>query len=67
MGKPKQLYGDEESSFRARYFFRFINDHKIKHIQTSTHAHTVERAIRTFKINLYRRLHGLNQDKKRVG
>ena len=24
MGKPKQLYPDEESSFRAKVFFRFI-------------------------------------------
>merc|ERR1711966_396870 len=32
-------------------------------IQTTTHAHTVERFIRTFKDNLYRRLDGLKQDK----
>ena len=25
MGKPKQLYSDEESSFRANVFFNFIN------------------------------------------
>ena len=35
----------------------------LKTIQTSTHAHTVERYIRTFKDNLYRRLDGLKQDK----
>ena len=32
-------------------------------VQTSTHAHTAERFIRTFKDNLYRRLDSLKQDK----
>ena len=63
MGKPKQLYPDEESSFRAKMFFRFINENDIKHIQTSTHAPSAERFIRTFKDNLYRRLGGLKQGK----
>jgi len=62
-GKPKQLYSDEESSLRSTEFFRLINDNNIKTIQTSTHAHTVERYIRTFKYNLYRRLDGLKQYK----
>ena len=44
-------------------FFRFMNDTGIKHVQTSTHAPTVERFIITFKYNLYRRLDGLNQNK----
>ena len=63
MGKPKQLYSDEESSFRAQVFFRFINENDIKHIQTSTHAPSAERFIRTFKDSLYRRLYGLKQNK----
>ena len=63
MGTPKQLYSDEESSFRANMFFRFMIDTGIKHVQTSTHAPTVERFIRTSKDNLYRRLDGLNQNK----
>ena len=62
MGTPKQLYSDEESSFRAKMFFRFLNDTGIKHVQTSTHAPTVGRFIRTFKDNLYRRLDGLSQN-----
>ena len=62
MGTPKQLCSDEESSFRAKVFFRFMNDTGITHVQTSTHAPTVERFIRTFKDNLYRRLDGLNQN-----
>ena len=63
MGKPKQLYSDEESSMRAVKMNRFLNDNDLKSIQTTTHAHTVERFIRTFKDNLYRRLDALKQDK----
>lgn len=65
IGKPKQLYSDEEGGFRASEFIRFINQNDIKHIQTSTHAATAERFIRTFKDNLYRRLDGLKQDKSK--
>ena len=53
MGTPKQLYSDEESSFRAEVFFICMNDAGITHLQTSTHAPTVERFIRTFKDNFY--------------
>ena len=63
MGTPKQLYPDEESSFRAKVFFRFMKDNDIKHVQTNTHAPSVERFIRTFKGNLDRRLDGLKQNK----
>ena len=42
----------------------FLNRTEMKSVQTSIHAHTVERFIRTFKDNLYRRLDALNQTKK---
>ena len=67
MGKPKQLYSDGGISMRSSKMNRFPNDNDVKSIQTTTHAHTVERAIRTFKDNLYRRLDVLKQDKKRMG
>ena len=63
LGKPKQLYSDEESSLRSQEFFRFTNETHIKTIQASTHAHTVERFVYTFRMNLQRRLDALNQDK----
>ena len=66
MGKPKQIYSDEESSMRSLKMIRFLNQNEIKYVQTSTHAHTVERFIRTFKNNLYRRLDALKQNKKRL-
>ena len=62
MGKPKQLYSDEESSMRSSKMNRFLNDNDVKSIQTTTHAHTVERAIRTFTYNLYKILYALKQD-----
>ena len=63
VGKPKQLYSDEESSCRANVFFKCIHEHDIKHIKTSTHAPSAERFIRTFTNNLYRILDGLKQYK----
>ena len=63
MGKPRQLYSDDGSSFRAQVFFRLMNDNDIKHVQASAHAPSVERFIRTFKENLYRRLDDLKQNK----
>ena len=63
MGKPKQLYSDEESFMRSAKMNRFLNDNDLKSIQTTTHAYTVERFIRTFKDILHRRLDALNEDK----
>ena len=63
MGKPKQLYSDEEGSFNSLKYIRFLNGHHIKHIQTVTHAHTVERFVQTFRSNLQRRLETLKRDK----
>ena len=51
MGTPKQLYPDEEPSFRAKRFFRSINDSGIKHIQTSTHTPSAERLSEYSKIS----------------
>ena len=65
IGVPKQIYSDEEGSFNSPKYFKLMNEHKVKHIQTSTHAPTVERFIHTFKDILYRRLNALNQDKSK--
>ena len=61
MGEPKQLYSDEEGSFNATKYIIFLTENNIKHIQTTTHAHTVERFVQTFRNNLQRRLDGLKQ------
>ena len=62
MGKPKQLYSDEESSMRPAKMNIFLHGNEIKPVQTNTHAHIVEGFIRTFTMNLYRRLDSLKQD-----
>ena len=46
---------------------RWLNDNEVKSIQTTTHAHTVDRAGITLKYNLYRRLAAVKQDKQRMG
>ena len=63
MGKPKQIYSDEEGGLRSLQFNRFMNENDMKSIQTSTHAHTVEIFIKTFLDIIYRRLNALNKDK----
>ena len=41
MGKPKQLYPDEESSMRSAKMNRFLSENESKSVQTATPAHTV--------------------------
>ena len=48
---------------RSLKMIKFLKQNAITSVQTTTHAHTVERFIRTFKDNLYRRLDALKQDK----
>ena len=62
MGTPKQIYSDEEGAMNSITFLTFINKHKFKHVQTSTHAHAAERFIQTFRSNLQRRLDVLGQN-----
>ena len=45
---------------------RFLNEDEIKSVQTTTHAHTVERFIKTSQDNLYRRLDSLKEDKNQM-
>ena len=48
---------------RSAKMIKIINETEIKTVQTTTHAHIVERFVRTFKNNLYRRLDSLKHDK----
>ena len=50
--------------FKITIILKLINEHNIKHIQTSTHAHTIERFLKTFKHSLYIILDALTQDKR---
>ena len=63
LGKPKRIYSDEGGAFNSNKYIKCINKQNIKHIQTSTYAHTAERFIQTMLTNLYRRTNALEQDK----
>jgi hypothetical protein len=57
MGKPRKIYSDEEPSMvLSVQFKKWLDKNNILHITTRTHANTAERAIRTFKDLMTRRL-----------
>ena len=55
-GKPKVIYADQEGSFNGKYVQQYLKENDIQLIMTLTHAAIVERAIRTVKDMLYKRL-----------
>ena len=56
IGKPQQIYSDQEPAFSSPNFVRLMNEKKIKHISTIGKAHAVERLNRTIKTNMTNRL-----------
>ena len=60
IGKPKQLYHDNEGSFSSIEFIRLVNTHNIKQIITSTPPPFAERAIQTIKNMIHTRIEGLD-------
>ena len=56
MGQPKKIYSDQEPALVGNKFQEWLVDNKILHITTLTHAPSAERAIRTFKDLMTRRL-----------
>ena len=55
-GKPKVTYADQEPSWAGKYVQRFLQEDDILLIMALSHAGIVERAIRTIKDMLYKRL-----------
>ncbi len=53
---PKMLYTDDEGALSTPASQQYFKDHNIKHIITRGHASVAERAIRTFKDALYKRV-----------
>ena len=53
---PKIIYTDDEGALKTKATQKHFNDKNISHITTRTHAHFVERFIRTFKDALYKRI-----------
>ena len=60
---PEILYTDDEKSLSSDLFKKYFEEKGIKHIITRSHAHMAERAIRTFKDSLYKRIDHLKDDK----
>ena len=57
MGKPKKIYSDDEPGMdQSIEFPKWLEEHNITQIVTRGHANTAERAIRTFKDLLTRRI-----------
>lgn len=55
-GKPLVFYTDEEGAFNSNLIKEFFLDNHIQHIITRGHAAVAERAIRTIKDLMYRRI-----------
>ena len=56
MGKPKKIYSDMEGGMLSKEWDIWLEENSILHIYTRSHASTAERAIRTFKDSMTRRL-----------
>ena len=53
---PKIIYTDDEGALKTEAMQKYFNEKNISHIITRSHAHFVERFIRTFKDALYKRI-----------
>jgi hypothetical protein len=55
-GKPEVVYSDDEGALNSNEIQTYFNENKIKHIVSRGHAPVAERAIRTIKDLIYRRI-----------
>jgi hypothetical protein len=55
-GYPESIYSDDEGAFNSKLIQDYFIEHKINHIITRGHAPYAERAIRTIKNLIYKRL-----------
>ena len=60
IGKPKQIYHDNEGSFSSTKFIRLVNENNIKQIIVRTKAPFAERAVQTIKNMIQARIEGLD-------
>ena len=56
--KPKTVYTDDEGALNGKSIQKYFNDEHIQHIVTRGHAPVAERAIRTIKSLIDRRMQG---------
>ena len=65
-GKPKILYTDDEGALQNASIQEYLNKEGIQHHRTRAHANFSERAIRTFKDMLYKRVEADEKKVKRI-
>ena len=54
--KPKLIYTDDEGAMNTEARQKYLQEQNIEHYRTRAHPNFSERAIRTFKDSLYRRV-----------
>ena len=54
--KPKIIYSDDETALSTDAIQKYLKDENIEHHRTRAHPNFSERAIRTFKDLLYKRV-----------
>ena len=60
-GKPECIYSDNEGSFNANIIIKYLKENNIRQIFTLGHAAYAERAIRTMKDMIYKRVEHTKQ------
>ena len=63
--KMEALVSDTEGGTNTPTFIRVLNQHKIRHIQSSTPVGMIERAIKTIKDLIHKRILGLKLEDER--
>ena len=66
-GTPQILYTDDKTALSTNTIIKCLEEYDIKHIMTRSHAHAAERAIRTVKDSLYKRIDHAKDDKNTMG
>ena len=60
IGKPQQIYHDNEGYFSSIEFIRLLNGHNIRQLIVSTKEPFAERAVQTIKNMIHARIEGLD-------
>jgi len=55
-GKPRTIFSDDEGSLNSKLLIEYFKENNIRHLTTRGHAAYSERAIRTIKEMIYKRL-----------
>ena len=65
MGQIEALVSDYEGGTQSPLFIKVLNEHKIRHVLTSTPNGQAERTIKTIKDMIHNRINGLNLPNER--